>query len=127
MIVVKDQLKSLIERIERLTEEKKGIADDIRDVYVEARSTGFDVKAIRRIVKLRGEDFDKRREEEAILETYMHALGMLADTPLGQSAIARATEPPPIAELPRVDTSHPPFAPPPSPVDTTIPEFLSRR
>src|SRR6202007_2362475 len=87
----KDQLKAIIERIERLEEEKKSIADDIRDVYAEAKGNGYDVKALREIVRLRKQDADERREHEAVLETYMHALGMLADTPLGQAAISRAT------------------------------------
>jgi uncharacterized protein (UPF0335 family) len=73
----KDHLKAFIERIERLEEEKKTISDDIRDVYAEAKSTGFDVKALRTIVRMRKQDADERREHEAILETYMHALGML--------------------------------------------------
>jgi uncharacterized protein (UPF0335 family) len=74
----KDHLKAFVERIERLEEEKKAIADDIRDVYGEAKSNGFDVKALRTIVRLRKQDADERREHDAILETYMHALGMLA-------------------------------------------------
>jgi len=73
----KDHLKAFVERIERLEEEKKTIADDIRDVYAEAKGTGFDVKALRTIIKMRKEDTDERKEHEAILETYMHALGML--------------------------------------------------
>jgi uncharacterized protein (UPF0335 family) len=73
----KDHLKAFVERVERLEEEKKTIADDIRDVYAEAKATGFDVKALRTIVRLRKQDVEKRKEEEAILETYMHALGML--------------------------------------------------
>ena len=73
----KDHLKAFVERIERLEEEKKTIADDVRDVYAEAKATGFDVKALRAIVKLRKIDTDERKEHEAILETYMHALGML--------------------------------------------------
>jgi uncharacterized protein (UPF0335 family) len=73
----KDQLKAFVERIERLEEEKKTIADDIRDVYAEAKGNGFDVKALRTIVRLRKQDADERREQETILETYMHALGML--------------------------------------------------
>ena len=55
---------------------KKAIADDIRDVYAEAKGSGFDVKALRVIVRLRKQDTDERREQQAILETYMHALGM---------------------------------------------------
>ncbi len=73
----KDQLKAFIERVERLEEEKKTIADDIRDVYAEAKGSGFDVKALRTIVRMRKQDADERKEQEAILETYMHALGML--------------------------------------------------
>jgi uncharacterized protein (UPF0335 family) len=73
----KDQLKAFIERIERLEEEKKALADDIRDVYAEAKGTGFDVKALRTIVRMRKQDVNERKEHEAILETYLHALGML--------------------------------------------------
>ena len=73
----RDQLKAFIERVERLEEEKKTISDDIRDVYAEAKSSGFDVKALRAIVRLRKQDVDERKEYETILETYMHALGML--------------------------------------------------
>lgn len=87
----KDQLKSIVERIERLEEEKKTIADDIRDVYAESKGNGFDVKALRAIIRLRKQDAQERQEHELILETYMNALGMLADTPLGAAAIQRAT------------------------------------
>ena len=73
----KDQLKAIIERIERLEEEKKATSDDIRDVYAEAKGNGFDAKALRTIVRMRKMDSDERREQEEILETYMHALGML--------------------------------------------------
>ena len=73
----KDQLKAFVERIERLEEEKKALADDIKDVFGEAKSMGFDVKALRAIIRMRKEDTDERKEHEAILETYMHALGML--------------------------------------------------
>lgn len=85
-----DQLKSIIERIERLEEEKSQLSGDIRDVYAEAKGTGFDVKALRAIVRLRKQDAGERAEQEAILETYMAALGMLSDLPLGQAAIDRA-------------------------------------
>jgi len=74
----KDQLKAFVERVERLEEEKKTIADDIRDVYAEAKVTGYDIKALRSVVRLRKIDINERREQEAILETYLHALGMLA-------------------------------------------------
>ena len=84
----KDQLKAFVERVERLEEEKKAIADDIRDVYAEAKGNGFDVKTLRTVVRLRKQDANERAEAEALLETYLHALGMLADLPLGQAAIA---------------------------------------
>jgi uncharacterized protein (UPF0335 family) len=73
----KDQLKAFIERVERLEEEKKAIADDIRDVYAEAKGNGYDVKVLRTVVRLRKQDKDERAEQEAILETYLHALGMI--------------------------------------------------
>lgn len=73
----RDQLKAIIERIERLEEEKKAISDDIRDVYAESKGNGFDVKALRAIVRLRKQDPNERQEQESILETYMQALGML--------------------------------------------------
>ncbi len=73
----KDQLKSIIERIERLDEERKTISDDIRDVYAEAKGNGFDVKALRTVVRMRKQDANERAEQETILETYLQALGML--------------------------------------------------
>ena len=73
----KDQLKAIIERIERLEEEKKTISDDIRDVYAEAKGNGFDVKVLRTIVRMRKQDANERAEQETILETYMQALGMI--------------------------------------------------
>jgi uncharacterized protein (UPF0335 family) len=73
----KDQLKAIIERIERLEEEKKTISDDIRDVYAEAKGNGFDVKALRTIIRMRKQDANERAEQETILETYLQALGML--------------------------------------------------
>ena len=74
--VAADQLKSLIERIERLEEEKAGIAGDIKDVYAEAKANGFDTKALRRIVSIRKQDHAERQEQEAILDLYKAALGM---------------------------------------------------
>ena len=70
------QLKSLVERIERLEEEKKGIADDIRDVYLEAKSQGYDPKIMRQIVRLRKMPVHDRKEMEAILDVYKSALGI---------------------------------------------------
>ena len=86
-----NQLKSIVERIEHLEEEKKALADDIRDVYKEAKGNGYDVKALRSIIRMRKQDASELAKHEALVETYLHALGMLADTPLGQSAIERAT------------------------------------
>ena len=74
--VAADQLKSLIERIERLEEEKAGLSGDIKDVYAEAKANGFDTKALRRIVSIRKQDHAERQEQEAILDLYMQALGM---------------------------------------------------
>lgn len=74
----KEQLKSFIDRVERLEEEKKAIADDIKDVFAEAKANGFDVKALRTILKMRKEDADERREHDAIVELYLQALGVLA-------------------------------------------------
>jgi len=71
-----DQLRLLIERIERLEEEKRGISDDIKDVYSEAKSTGFDIKTMRSIVRLRKMEKHHRDEAEALLETYKAALGL---------------------------------------------------
>jgi len=73
----KDQPRAIVERIERLEEEKKAIADDIKDVYAEAKGNGYDVKALRTIIRLRKQDPNERAEAETILETYMQALGML--------------------------------------------------
>ncbi len=71
------QLKSFVERIERLEEEKKGIADDIRDVFAEAKGQGFDTKILRQVIRLRKKDLAERQEEEALLDLYLHALGMV--------------------------------------------------
>ena len=75
------QLRQLIEQIERLEEEKKALAGDIRDKYAEAKGLGFDVKAMRQVVRLRKKSQTEREEEAGMLEVYMHALGMLADAP----------------------------------------------
>lgn len=74
--VAAGQLRSFIERIERLEEEKKTIADDIKEVFAEAKGTGFDTKAMRTLIRLRKKDQAERQEEEAILDLYMAALGM---------------------------------------------------
>lgn len=82
------QLKAIVERIERLEAEKKAIADDIKDVYSEAKANGFDTRTLRQVVRIRKQDKAKRAEQEALLELYLSALGMLRDTPLGE-AVAR--------------------------------------
>ncbi len=78
--VARDQLLSIIERIERLEEEKKAIADDIKEVYGEAKANGFDTKTLRTVVRLRKQEEAERQEQEALLDLYMHALGMVPDT-----------------------------------------------
>jgi uncharacterized protein (UPF0335 family) len=70
------QIKAFVERVERLEEEKKSYADDIRDVYAEAKGNGFDVKALRAIVKIRKQDVNERKEAQAILDTYCAAIGI---------------------------------------------------
>jgi len=75
--VAAEELKLLIERAERLEEEKRGIADDIKDVLAEAKSRGYDPKAIRKIMAIRRKKKEEYQEEEMILETYMQALGMI--------------------------------------------------
>ena len=72
----KDQLRAIISRIERLEEEKAALSGDLREVYLEAKGNGCDVKALRAVVRLRKKDDNERREEELILDTYLHALGM---------------------------------------------------
>ncbi|MBS7804921.1 DUF2312 domain-containing protein [Rhizobiales bacterium TNE-4] len=76
--VAAGELKAFIERIERLEEEKKALAGDLRDVYTEAKSQGFDTKVMRKIVALRRRDHAERKEEEAIMDLYLEALGMQA-------------------------------------------------
>lgn len=85
-----NHLRAFIERIERLEEEKASLAADIKEVYVEAKSNGFCTKTLRKIVSLRKKEEHERLEEEAMLATYMGALGMLGDTPLGQAAVKNA-------------------------------------
>jgi uncharacterized protein (UPF0335 family) len=75
--VAGERLRAFIQRVERLEEEKKSIADDVREVYAEAKSNGFDPKIMRQVVKLRKMEAADRAEQEALLETYLHALGMM--------------------------------------------------
>ena len=74
--VAADELRQFVERLEKLEEEKQGIASDINDVYAELKGRGFDTKAVRQIVRLRKQDHSERQEQEAILELYMQAMGM---------------------------------------------------
>lgn len=73
--VAREQLKSIIARIERLEEEKKALADDIKEVYAEAKANGYDTKVLRKVVSLRKQDRNERAEQEALLELYLGALG----------------------------------------------------
>lgn len=84
------QLRQLVEQIERLEEEKKQTANDIRDKYLEAKAVGFDVKVLRQVVRLRKKSQEERQEEESVLEVYLHALGMLNDNSAAVEAYADA-------------------------------------
>jgi uncharacterized protein (UPF0335 family) len=75
----KDQLRTIIARVERLEEEKAALSADLKEVYAEAKGNGFDVKALRAVIRIRKQDENKRREAEAVLTTYLHALGMTAE------------------------------------------------
>ena len=75
--VAQDQLRAFIERIERMEEEKKAIADDIKEIYAEAKGNGFDTKILRTVVRLRKQDSSERAEQEALLDLYLNALGMI--------------------------------------------------
>ncbi len=79
--IARDQLRSFVERVERLEEEKKTIADDIKDVYGEAKAMGFDTKILKKVVALRKKDDQERLEEDLILDTYLAALGMIEQAP----------------------------------------------
>ena len=76
--IARDQLKSIVERIERLEEEKAALSSDIKDVYAEAKANGFDTKILRTVIRLRKQDSAERQEQEAILDLYLHARGMAA-------------------------------------------------
>lgn len=77
--LARDQLRTIVERIERLEEEKKAIAEDIREIYLEAKANGFDAKTLRKVIAIRKKDSAKRQEEEAMLDLYLHALGMASE------------------------------------------------
>lgn len=87
-----DQLRSFIERVERLEEEKRSLAADIKEVFAEAKGTGFDTKIMRQIIKERRMDKDDLDEQETLLDIYRRALGMLVDLPLGEAAMRAAAE-----------------------------------
>jgi uncharacterized protein (UPF0335 family) len=74
-----EQLRTIVARIERLEEEKAALAADLKEVYAEAKANGFDTKALKSVIRIRKQDDQKRKEEEAVLETYLHALGMDQD------------------------------------------------
>ena len=76
--VAQDQIKAFVERIERMEEEKKAIADDIKEIYAEAKGNGFDTKVLRQVVRIRKLDRSERMEQEALLDLYLTALGMAA-------------------------------------------------
>ncbi len=77
--VARDQLRAFVERIEHLEEEKRTLADDIKEIYGEAKAMGFDTKALRTVISIRRQDQNERMEQEAVLDTYLHALGMAHD------------------------------------------------
>ena len=77
----RERLRQLVERIERLEEEKKAIAEDIKEVYAEAKALGFDTRVLRKVIAMRKKDPQEREEEEALLAAYLQALGMLPDVP----------------------------------------------
>jgi len=85
--VAADRLRSLVERVERLSEEKRAIAGDIKEIFQEAKSAGFSVPVLRQLIKDRAKDAGDLEKFEVLLDTYRRALGMLADTPLGLAAV----------------------------------------
>lgn len=87
--VAADRLRSIVERIERLEEERKALGDDVKDIYLEAKSAGFDVKALRQLIRERRQDEAEREERETLIEVYRRALGEFASTPLGEATIRR--------------------------------------
>lgn len=89
--VAADQLRSIVERIERLEEEKSGVSDDIKAVYAEAKANGYDTKTLRRVVRLRKQDNNDRAEQEALLDLYLSALGMLTEVEVDSDALERST------------------------------------
>ena len=91
MAIADERLAQFIERIESLTEQKRSFQNDINEVFAEAKGVGFDIKAMRAIIRERAQDADALREFNEILDTYRQALGHLADTPLGGAVIRKVT------------------------------------
>jgi uncharacterized protein (UPF0335 family) len=90
------RLRELVSRIEAVEEERASLAEDVRGLFAEAKSAGFDVRAIRTIIRIRKQDQAERQEREALVAEYMEALGGLADLPLGKAALERAGLAPPV-------------------------------
>lgn len=88
-----DQLRQYVEQVENLEEQKRAMSEDIRDVFTLAKSNGFDVPAMRKIIKLRKKSKSERDEEESLVEVYKAALGMISDLPLGQWSLGQIKEP----------------------------------
>lgn len=99
--VARDQLRAFVERIERLEEEKKTISDDIKDVYGEAKSMGFDTKVLKKLIGLRKKDEQERQEEEMILDTYMAALGMIPQLDMFEDDAPKVKSPAMALQSPR--------------------------
>ena len=111
----RSQLRSFVDRVERLEEEEAALASDKKQVYAEASSRGFDAKILRKVIKLRKVDRIEREEEQALVEVYMAALGMLDGTPLGDAARSRLTGP-----QPGDDADSPPVAGPDGPAADSV-------
>jgi len=87
--VAADHLRSIVERIERLEEERKALGADIKDIYLEAKSAGFDVKALRQVIRDRKQDADELEERETLVDIYRRALGDYSTTALGEATLRR--------------------------------------
>lgn len=87
-----NQLNSIVQRIEKLEDERDELRLSIKDIYTEAKSLGFDTKVLKKVIAMRKQDTEKRQYEQAMIDSYMAALGMLADTPLGRASIERVKE-----------------------------------
>jgi uncharacterized protein (UPF0335 family) len=90
--MINNHLKAIVERIEKLEDEKSALALDIKEIYMEAKSNGFDIKILRKVIANRKKDQNKLAEETLLIATYETALGPLATTPLGQAAIKKAKD-----------------------------------